>query len=44
MHRLQNLSHLKKAKSRNNLRRHQEPQELYKTFEVKIKRILPYEN
>lgn len=44
MHRLQNLSHLKKAKSKNNLRRHQEPQHLYGAFEVKIKKMLPYAN
>ena len=34
--------HLKMAKSKSNLRRKKEPQQVYKTFAIKIKKLLPY--
>lgn len=40
MHRPQGISHLKKAKSKNNLRRLKRPGELYHPFAVKIKEML----
>jgi len=44
MHRPQGISHLKKGKSKNNLRRLKRPGSLYHAYAVKVKEMIPYAN